>query len=84
MTKEPSLVRASDIGQWSYCQRAWWLAHVRKAQHQAPARLRQGEQIHVAHGRTLTYARLLRRVGIVLLALALLLCGFGIALWLLV
>jgi hypothetical protein len=66
MPKDRSLVRASDIGTWTFCNRAWWLAHVQEAQHENPAALAKGNQAHAAHGRSLLQATWLRHLGIAL------------------
>ena len=75
MPKDRSYVRASDIGQWSFCQRAWWLAQVRKAPHERPQRLDWGERAHAAHGRRTARAQWLQRSGLALLAGGLILLG---------
>ena len=75
MTKNRSLVRASDIGMWAFCQRAWWLAQVKGAPHRNPAVLQRGESAHRAHGFALLRAQWLQRAGLALVALALLVAG---------
>ncbi len=73
MAKDRSLVRASDIGLWAFCHRAWWLAQVKDVAHQNPAILARGAQMHADHGTRVRQARRLQRAGLVILALALLL-----------
>ncbi|MEZ4707163.1 MAG: hypothetical protein R3A44_08160 [Caldilineaceae bacterium] len=80
MPKDRSYVRASDIGMWAFCNRAWWLANVKKAPHQDPQRLMRGEAVHQQHGRQLVLSRQLYTVGLLLLAVALILLGILI-LW---
>ncbi|RME53298.1 MAG: hypothetical protein D6790_17800 [Caldilineae bacterium] len=63
MSKDRSLVRASDIGAWAYCNRAWWLVHVQHAQHERPERLARGDAAHRAHGRSVLQADRLQRWG---------------------
>lgn len=63
MPKDRSLVRASDIGAWAFCRRAWWLAEVKKVAHADPAILAQGEQAHLHHGRQVLQAQRLQQVG---------------------
>lgn len=74
-----TLVRASDIGQWAFCRRAWWLARVRGVAHQRPALLAKGQAAHQAHGdtvqraqKTITLGWRLFAVGLILAALLLL------------
>ena len=80
MPKDRSYVRASDIGVWTFCNRAWWLATVQKAPHQYPERLAHGEAVHQQHGRQLTLSRQLYSIGLALLAVALILLGLFILL----
>ena len=75
MPKDRSYVRASDIGAWSFCNRAWWLARVQKAPHERPQQLEWGDQSHADHGRLMSRAQRLRRIGIMLLAGGLILLG---------
>jgi hypothetical protein len=65
------LVRASDLATWAYCRRAWWLARVQNVAPGDAAPLEAGAAFHTAHGRALDRARWLRRLGIVLLVIAL-------------
>jgi len=76
MPKDRSYVRASDIGAWSFCNRAWWLARVQKAPHERPQQLDWGDRSHADHGRLTSRAQKLRRIGITLLAGGLILLGF--------
>lgn len=82
MTKERStLIRASDIGLWAYCQRAWWLARVQGVDHRFPERLAYGTQAHQTHGRTVARGQQLQTLGFYLLACALLLGGGLLLYW---
>lgn len=83
MTKDRSLVRASDIGAWTFCNRAWWLANIQEAQHEHPAQLDAGDRTHRAHGRLLSQATRLQRWGGWLLALGMILSGIYLLLQLL-
>jgi hypothetical protein len=84
MAKERSLVRASDIGLWAFCNRAWWLARVQATAHRNPALLQYGQAAHKAHGQTVVRGYRYARLGIILLSLAALLAGFALlfGLWL--
>lgn len=65
-------IRASEIGEYGYCSRAWWYRHVIKIAPPAAGtgeRLSKGIQAHQRHGRQVARASLLGTVG---LALALL------------
>jgi hypothetical protein len=78
MAKDRSLVRASDIGAWAFCNRAWWLAHVQHAEHENPAALSRGESAHAAHGLAVTQASWQQRFGLLLLAAGLILGGLSV------
>lgn len=82
MTEDRSLVRASDIGLWTYCHRAWWLAKVKGAPHRNPAILEHGVAAHAAHGQQVASARLAWRVGLFLIGAAALLAIVFMILWL--
>lgn len=64
-------VRASEVGQYSFCARAWWYQHVRGAAPDDERPLRHGETAHRQHGRRVQVAELSRWVALLLLALAL-------------
>ncbi len=63
-------IRASEIGTYLYCRRAWWY---RKQGVDADnqAELTAGTALHRAHGRVVLAAALLRTFGLLLLLLAL-------------
>lgn len=73
--EDRSLVRASDIGLWAQCHRAWWLAKVKNVPHRNPAVLAAGTAAHAVHGAQVQRAASLRRWGLALIALALILGG---------
>lgn len=73
MAKGRSLVRASDLGSWDYCRRAWWLAAVKGAPHRRPERLQQGNRAHRQHGQTVIAAARGERWGWIATASGLLL-----------
>lgn len=74
MAKELRVIRASEIGEYNYCSRAWWYRHVIKVAPPAGAeqsgRFVQGRQAHAQHGRSVAMSGTLRALGI-----GLLLCG---------
>jgi len=80
MAKDRSLVRASDIGAWAYCRRAWYLAQVRKVAHSRPEALRQGTQAHTRHGQKVRHAGQMQRIGRGLVLVGLVIVGLLI-LW---
>ena len=73
-------IRASEIGQYVFCQRAWWLGSVQGYRPENEAALSAGTQAHRQHGRSMAASQRWQRVGIVLLVvgglfLAVVLCG---------
>lgn len=63
-------LRASEIGTYLYCQRAWWYAKSGLAS-ENQSELAAGSQIHSEHGRQVMGIGCLQVVGYVLLLLAL-------------
>jgi len=76
------IVRASELGSYAYCERAWWLRYVAGLE---PAdagreRLEAGTVRHAEHGRGVERAALLWRVGLLCAGLA----GVAALLWALI
>ena len=67
-----SVIRASEIGSYLYCRRAW---HYRKQglESENQAEMLAGTELHRQHGRKTLSALLLRTLGMVLLLAAILL-----------
>jgi CRISPR/Cas system-associated exonuclease Cas4 (RecB family) len=62
-------IRASELGDYSYCSRAWWYRHVLKMSPpstEALSRLQEGTIAHQAHGRSVALSTTLRALGIAL------------------
>jgi hypothetical protein len=71
-------IRASEIGAYLYCQRAWWynkLGHESENQ----AEMAGGTQIHEHHGRNVLATGCLRTLAYTLLLLALALLAYQLA-----
>ncbi len=68
--KEP-LIRASEIGQYLYCARSWWLGRVCGYKPSNVAELLGGRTRHAAHGRAVFFYQAIRWSGYVFLAIAL-------------
>ena len=62
-------IKASEIGEYLYCQRAWWY-RLQGETTANVAELALGSQVHAQHGRGLRRTVNLRVVAYVLLALA--------------
>jgi hypothetical protein len=74
-SSDRSLVRASDLSTWAFCNRAWWLARVQGVPHRNPAQLERGKAHHAAVGDVVIATNRNARLGALLL-----LAGAGLAL----
>ena len=70
--EEDRVIRASEVGLYAYCARAWWLGQVEGYRPVNQAALEAGEAAHQAHGRAVVGYHRLRQAGYALLGLALL------------
>ncbi len=62
------IIRASEIGEYVYCARAWWLRRVAGVEPEGQARREHGTQLHTRHGRAVTFSgALLWVAGLLLL-----------------
>ena len=68
----PPLIRASEIGSYLYCRRAWWYRK-QGMESENQAEMATGSELHRQHGRKVLAAGLLRTIGITLLLAALVL-----------
>lgn len=65
----PPVIRASEIGSYLYCRRAWWYRKQGvESEHQAE--LASGTELHRQHGRKVIAAGMLQFVGYLLLLAA--------------
>ena len=60
------VIRASEIGEYIYCHRAWWLGRVKGLENANRAELDAGVARHRAHGQTVRRAELFYRAASVL------------------
>jgi CRISPR/Cas system-associated exonuclease Cas4 (RecB family) len=72
------LIRASEIGSYLYCRRAWW--YRRNGQESVnQAEMAAGTDLHRRHGRTVLTAGLQRSLAfLLLLAACVMLTAFGL------
>jgi CRISPR/Cas system-associated exonuclease Cas4 (RecB family) len=68
----PPVLRASDIGTYLYCRRAWWYRKEGVASENR-AEMASGTELHRKHGRKVLAAGLLRTLSLILLLAALIL-----------
>lgn len=66
-------IRASEIGEYVYCQRAWWLHHSVGLEPAGRERRELGTALHTKHGRQVWFSHLLLVASAVLIALAIVL-----------
>ncbi len=78
----PRFIRASELARWAYCQRAWWLEHVRGYTPLNREALARGRAFHDVLGRKRYRFTLYRRWAwrVLLMAFALALIVLGIVL----
>lgn len=62
-----SWIRASEISEYVYCRRAWWLRRVRAIASQNVTQLRAGTRHHEQHGQLVENAVWVRRLAYVAL-----------------
>ena len=70
MTSRDEIIRASEIAQYAYCARAWWLARIMGYRSGDLDAMRDGSARHDAHGRAVRGYQRLSRLASVLLILA--------------
>ena len=63
-------IRASEIGSYLYCARAWWY-HQKGVQSSNQAEMTAGTELHRAHGRQVLASGLTRTLALILLLVAL-------------
>ena len=66
----PPVIRASEIGNYLYCRRAWWYRK-QGIESENRAELAAGTDIHLQHGGRVMMAGLLRFLGYAMLLVAL-------------
>lgn len=66
------IIRASEIGEYVYCARSWWLHRVQGVETRHTAALRSGQKAHDRHGRAVASMQLQRRLALLLAILGLL------------
>jgi hypothetical protein len=70
LSERDQIIRASEIGMYTYCARAWWLAQVQGYRSANLAAMREGTTQHHAHGRSVEGYHRLRLLAVALLLLA--------------
>ena len=81
---DDDLIRASELSQYAYCARAWWLGRVMGYRSANVEVMQAGTTRHHAHGRTVEGAYRLQRLALALLVLAAVALAAALAVWLIV
>ncbi len=71
------MIRASEVAEYVYCARAWWLRRVAGLEPEGRERRAMGSARHVAHGRLVALSGIALWAGLALLAGGLLLLVVG-------
>jgi CRISPR/Cas system-associated exonuclease Cas4 (RecB family) len=74
----PPIIRASEVGEYIYCARAWWLRRVAGLEPAGRERRSRGVVLHRRYGQTVIASRLLLLIAGLLLGVALLLILAGL------
>ncbi|MGQ9927024.1 MAG: hypothetical protein ACUVS4_09150 [Chloroflexaceae bacterium] len=72
------MIRASEVAEYVYCARAWWLRRVAGQQPEGQERRTTGSARHAAHGRLVALSGIALWAGLVLLAGGLLSLAVGL------
>ena len=63
------IIRASEIGQYDYCAKAWWLGSIEEVPPSNVHDLQAGLAAHEAHGRLVYWATRMQQIASGLLVL---------------
>ena len=82
MSRRRPTISASEIGQFVYCPRTWWLTRVAGCEPDDLAALISGVEMHRRHGRAVGRALVSQRLALALIGLGFLagLIALGLAL----
>lgn len=72
------VIRASELGQYAYCARSWWLEHVQGHPSAHAQEMANGQVAHEAHGRAVARYYRLQRLAYGLLLSAALVATMGL------
>jgi hypothetical protein len=67
--KDDRVVRASELGQYSFCAKAWWLGSVEGVPSANVREMDAGTSAHEQHGQAVQISVWLNRVGVACLIL---------------
>jgi hypothetical protein len=64
--ERPAIIRASEVGEYVYCARAWWLRRVAGLEPAGAERRERGTALHRRHGRAVAASQALLWLGVAL------------------
>ena len=70
MSQDKRVIRASEIGEYVFCRRAWWYHYIVGLASSNQEKMQAGTAKHVEHGQQVQRADLFRRAAVVLFAIA--------------
>jgi hypothetical protein len=70
--KDDRIIRASELGRYSFCAKAWWLGSVEGVPSANVREMDAGTSAHEQHGQAVQISVWLNRVGIACLVLGIL------------
>lgn len=78
MSQPRKVIRASELGAFTYCQRAWWYGQ-QNAPNENNAALSAGSAYHQAHGKRVFAGKVMQAAGWMLLCAALIVLAVFLA-----
>lgn len=79
-TTDNTVIRASELGEYVYCARAWWLRREQGVESRNVASMQSGRVAHDQHGRAVASVHTQRRLALVLTVLAILMAVMALIL----
>ncbi|MFT5194689.1 MAG: hypothetical protein ACI9EW_002486 [Cellvibrionaceae bacterium] len=68
---QKEIIRASEIGSYIYCNRAWWLKRIDGRESRNMTEMQHGTRLHERHARLVSGAGRLQKIAYGLIAFAL-------------
>ncbi|MBC7261998.1 MAG: hypothetical protein H5T63_08290 [Chloroflexi bacterium] len=76
--RSASVIRASELGQYAFCARSWWLEHVQGCPSAHAQEMVYGQVAHKAHGQAVVRYYRLQHLAYILLLMAALVGAVGL------
>jgi hypothetical protein len=70
--KDEDVIRASELGQYAFCAKAWWLGSIEGVPNANVREMDAGTSMHERHGQAVQLSAWLSRAGMICLLLGLL------------